>query len=104
MSCRVTFSFADSSPAAKPLHVLRPEELPQFLSGPGSSWASWLTATGFEAGLGDVRLLPAPDGGIAGAVAGYGTAQARRRLRFGLAKAVAGLPKPPGALVAVLPA
>ena len=34
----------------------------------------------------------AVDGAVAGAVAGYGSAQARRRLRFGLAKAVAGLP------------
>jgi leucyl aminopeptidase len=92
MSRRVTFAFADASPAAKPLHVLRPEELPSFLSGPGASWASWLTATGFEAGLGELRLLPAPGGGVAGAVAGYGSTQARRRLRFGLAKAVAGLP------------
>jgi leucyl aminopeptidase len=88
----VTFAFADTATPAKPLHVLRPEELAGFLAGPGASWAGWLNATGFEAGLGDLRLLPAPDGGVAGAVAGYGTAQARRRLRFGLAKAVAGLP------------
>ncbi len=93
MSSRVTFAFADSSPAAKPLHVLRPEELSRFLDGPGAAWAGWLTATGFEAGLGELRLLPGPDGGIAGAVAGYGTAQARRRQRFGLAKAVTGLPE-----------
>ncbi|WP_137110829.1 M17 family metallopeptidase [Rhodobacter sp. SY28-1] len=88
----MTFAFADPSPAAKPLHVLRPEDLPLFLNGPGAPWAGWLQASGFEAGLGEVRLLPAADGSVAGAVAGYGTAAARRRLRFGLAKAVAGLP------------
>ncbi|MBN8630769.1 MAG: leucyl aminopeptidase family protein [Rhodobacterales bacterium] len=87
-----TFAFAAPSPATRTLHVLRPGDLPDFLAGPGASWAGWLTATGFEAGLGELRLLPSADGGVAGAVAGYGSAQARRRLRFGLAKAVTGLP------------
>ena len=86
------FTFANPSPAVRPLHVLRPEEMAGFLAGAGAPWAGWLTATGFEAGLGELRLLPGPDGGLAGAVAGYGSAQARRRQRFGLAKAVAGLP------------
>ncbi|MES2816335.1 MAG: leucyl aminopeptidase family protein [Pseudomonadota bacterium] len=88
-----TFAFADPSAAARPFHVLRPEDVEAYLAGPGQAWAAWLTATGFEAGLGEVRLLPGPDGSVAGAVAGYGTAQARRRLRFGLAKAIAGLPQ-----------
>lgn len=72
--------------------MLRPDEIAGFLTGPGAAWAGWLTATGFEGGLGDLRLLPAADGSIAGAVAGFGTDQSRRRLRFGLAKAAAGLP------------
>jgi leucyl aminopeptidase len=92
MPSRVICAFANPSPDARPLHILRPEELQQFLSGPGTAWATWLQATGFEASLGEVRLLPGTNGSIAGAVAGYGTTQARRRLRFGLAKAVAGLP------------
>jgi leucyl aminopeptidase len=92
MQATQTFAFASPSPAVKPLHVLRPEELSDFLAGPGAPWAAWLAATGFEGALGEVRLLPAPDGSLAGAVAGFGTAQSRRRLRFGLAKAVAGLP------------
>jgi len=87
-----TLSFASPSPASRPLHVLRPEDLPAFLAGAGAPWAAWLSATGFEAGLGELRLLPGADGSVAGAVAGYGTEQARRRLRFGLAKAVTGLP------------
>ncbi|WP_149587639.1 leucyl aminopeptidase family protein [Tabrizicola flagellatus] len=88
----MTVAFAEPTAAALPLHVLRPEELPGFLNGPGKTWADWLKATGFEAGLGDLRLLPDPAGGLAGAVAGFGTPQARRRMRFGLAKAVTGLP------------
>lgn len=84
--------FASPSATTRPLHVLRPEDLPAFLAGVGAPWAGWLSATGFEAGLGELRLLPGADGAVAGAVAGFGAAQARRRLRFGLAKAVAGLP------------
>lgn len=92
MPSQQTFAFADPSAATRPLHVVRPEELAAFLAGQGAGWSAWLKATGFEAALGEVRLLPGPDGSVAGAVAGYGSTQARRRLRFGLAKAVAGLP------------
>ena len=86
-------AFADPSPATRPLHVLRPEDLPAFLAGAGASWSGWLTASRFEAALGELRLLPDMAGGIAGAVVGYGTEQSRKRLRFGLAKAVASLPE-----------
>ena len=92
MPSQSTFAFCNLSAATRPLHVVRPEELAAFLAGPGAAWSAWLTATGFEAGLGELRLLPSADGMVAGAVAGYGLPQARRRLRFGLAKAVAGLP------------
>lgn len=92
MTLEPRFGFAAPSSASRPLFVLRPEELSTFLAGPGSAWADWLHATGFEAALGEVRLLPAVDGSVGGAVAGYGTEGARRRLRFGLAKAVAALP------------
>jgi leucyl aminopeptidase len=87
-----TFAFAPASAVALPLHVLRPDELPGFLAGAGAAWADWLTATGFEAALGESRLLPGADGKVAGAAVGYGASQARRRQRFGLAKAVVGLP------------
>jgi leucyl aminopeptidase len=98
----LTFAFAAASTDARPLHVLRPEELAGFLAGPGAAWAGWLAATGFEAGLGEVRLLPTAEGGVAGAVAGFGSAQARRRLRFGLAKAVTSVPEGDWALVGTL--
>ena len=74
----------------QPLYVVKTTELPDFLAGPGARWASWLE--GFEAGLGEVRLLPNGAGGVGGAIAGLGTATARRRTRFGLAKAAATLP------------
>ena len=85
-------SFADHNSSALPLHVLRPDELAGFSQGVGQDWAGWLADTGFDADLGDVRLLPGKDRSLAGAVVGFGSPVARRRLRFGLAKAVAALP------------
>ena len=41
--------------------------------------------------MGDLRLLPGVEG-VASAIAGLGTVKSRARLRFGLAKAIAGLP------------
>ena len=87
--------FADPSAPMRDLVVVAAEALPAWLEVQGEALRSWLTATGFEAGLGEVRLVPGPDGSVSGAVAGLGTAKARSRLRFGLSKAMAGLP--PGA-------
>jgi leucyl aminopeptidase len=85
-------TFASAGGQTRPLHVLRAEDLATFLDGEGAVWATWLRGSGFEAGLGDSRLLPGPDGTVAAAVVGLGSPQARRRQRFGLAKAAAGLP------------
>ena len=85
----MTPSFADPNAASRALHIVTPEGLEVFLAT--SAHADWLRASGFDAGLGEMRLLPGPDG-VAGAVAGIGTAKARRRSRFGLARAFAALP------------
>jgi leucyl aminopeptidase len=84
------FAFADPQDTSRPLYVLGPDDLPAFVAGDGARWEAWLA--GFEAGLGETRLLPDAAGGIAGAVAGLGSPVARRRQRFGLARAVAALP------------
>lgn len=86
------FAFAPASPQTRPLYVVRPEELAEFLAGPGAPWAGWLTSSAFEAGLGEMRLLPQSGTGVGAAVVGLGTVQARRRQRFGLAKSVVNLP------------
>ena len=88
----MTPAFADPAAPSLPLHVIASDSLPDWVGGPGAAWAGWLAASEFEAGLGEVRLLPGPIG-VAGAVIGLGTAKARLRTRFGLAKAVAALPK-----------
>lgn len=89
MSALPRFAAADAP--SRPLYVLPPEGLAAFLAGPGAAWAAWITASGFAAGLGETLALPG-ETGIAAAVLGLGTAQARARSRFGLARAVAALP------------
>lgn len=84
--------FADAGAAALPLHVVTPEGVADLGARLGAAAAGWLAATGFKGELGELRLLPGLEGAVAGAVVGYGTASARRRMRFGVLKAVAGLP------------
>ncbi|MBA4350248.1 MAG: leucyl aminopeptidase, partial [Rhodobacter sp.] len=88
----LTPQFADPAAEALPLHVVPSDGIDALTAELGPEAAVWLAATGFKGDLGELRLLPASGGGLAGAVAGYGTAKARRRMRFGLAKAVAALP------------
>ncbi len=85
----MTPAFADPSAPSLPLYIVATDATEAFLAA--SPHAAWLKASGFEAALGEVRLLPGPDG-ISGAVAGLGTEKSRRRQRFGLAKAFAALP------------
>lgn len=87
----LTPSFAEAGAASLPLHVVTPDGLDALKAGLGTA-GDWLEATGFKADLGELRILPGADGSVAGAVAGHGMAKARRRQRFGLAKAFAGLP------------
>lgn len=88
----LTPEFADPAAEARLLHVVSPDGVEALGAALGPEAAEWLKATGFKGDLGEVRLLPGPGGALGAAVAGFGTEKARRRLRFGLAKAVAGLP------------
>ncbi len=92
MTVAPRFAFASPTDPAHALYTLRAEDLSAFLAGPGAQWATWLKATGFEAALGDARALPDASGNVVAGVIGLGSAQARRRGRFGVAKAVASLP------------
>ncbi len=59
---------------ALPLHTVRPSALAAFLAGLPPAHGAWLTATGFAAKAGELRLLPGPEG-LSGAVLGLGTDQ-----------------------------
>ena len=89
----MTPAFADPAAPTRPLHLVRAEGLGEFLAAQPPATAAWLTATGFQAGAGEVRLIPGASGEVAGAVAGLGNAKARARGRFAVAKAAAGLPE-----------
>lgn len=80
--------FADPAAPFQTLTVVSADDWPAFRDAHPSR--DWLVSTGFEASLGDLRLIPGAEG--ISAVAGLGSAKARARLRFGLAKAIAGLP------------
>ena len=86
----MTPAFADPQAPSRPLHVVSPEGLEAWLEAQPAPVAAWLRDAGFKAGWGEVALIPGE--GVAGAVIGLGTPAARRRLRFGLARAVAVLP------------
>lgn len=84
-------SFADGSSQSLPLYLIDPDALSNWVNGTGRQWAEWLAASDFKASLGEMRLLPAKSG-VAGAVVGMGTAKARARSRFGVAKSFIDLP------------
>ena len=86
-----TPSFADRSAPSRTLHLVEDDDLANYLQSVPELTRAWLTGTGFTAALGELRLLPGQNG-VTGAVAGLGTVQARARQRFGIAKAIAGLP------------
>ncbi len=87
-------------PRAVPLHVVTPESLAGWLERQDAPIRAWVAAMDFAAGLGDVLCLPAADGGLRGALFGWGTSEARARDRFHLARAVDRLPPGRYALVA----
>ena len=91
--------FADPAVACRTLTLVTAEDCPALRDSHPAK--DWLIATGFEAGLGELRLIPG-ETGVGSAIAGLGTAKARARLRFGIAKAVAGLPAGYWALVTVI--
>ncbi len=88
----MTPTFADPASPSRALHVVSSEDLPQWLARQPAHWQTWLSGQGFDASLGEVRLLPGPDGAIEAAVTGFGTAKSRLRNRFGLARALQFLP------------
>lgn len=82
----MTPAFAESTAISRPLYVVAAEDLAGFLQGQSEAVRGWLAGQGFEAALGDLRLIPGADG-VAAAVIGFGTAKTRARQRFALAKA-----------------
>ncbi len=89
----MTLEFAARGGPALPLHLLERDQLSDWLEGQTETARAWVTACGFAAGIGDVALIPGPDGAAAMALAGLGDAKERARGRFALAAAAAKLPE-----------
>jgi leucyl aminopeptidase len=87
----MTPAFADPAAPSRPIYIVSPDALPDWLANQSAMVQFWLKETGFAAKLGEVQVLPGPSG-VAGAVVGHGTAKARRQTRFGLARAATALP------------
>ncbi len=85
--------FARAEEPARPLHVVRAEDLDAFLAAQPPAAAAWLRATGWAAGRGELRLVPGAEGAVAAAAFGLGPATARQRDRFLIARAAAALPE-----------
>lgn len=79
---------------AIPLHVIEAQALDTWLEGRDAATRGWVAAMGFGAGLGETLCLPGPEGAVAAALVGWGTAAARARERFSLGGA--GQRLPPG--------
>jgi leucyl aminopeptidase len=77
----------DADATTIPLHVVDPKSLPGWLERADPATRGWVAACDFEAGLGEVLRLPGPGGFVAGVLVGWGTATARARDRFALARA-----------------
>jgi leucyl aminopeptidase len=64
--------FTTSANDARPLYLVSHSMLDDALAGPLEAHARWLKAAGFTADAGKLQLLPGADGGVAGAVLGFG--------------------------------
>ncbi len=87
----LTFAPADSP--SLPLHVIREGGMGAFLANCTPAQAAWIEASGFRPELGKLLIVPGEGGTPALALFGWGDKAARKRGRFHLADARAGLPE-----------
>ena len=86
-------TFAAAGTPAIPLHLVTEDACEAWIDDQAPQVAAWVRAAGFTGALGRTITVPGADGGIAMAVAGYGTPAARARGRFHLAGIAAALPE-----------
>jgi len=84
--------FAPPDRSARPLHVITPDALDAWRANLSDNLRAWVEESGFTAASGQLCLLPAPDGSLAGAAFGLGGAPERARQRFAIAAAADRLP------------
>ncbi len=89
----MSLKFAADDATAITVHVIAADALETWLDGQPETVAAWVRATGFSGALGSTCLIPNDTGGIAMALAGYGSTETRARGRFHLAAAANTLPE-----------
>lgn len=89
----MTLAFAPAGSPALALRLVEPQALDATLAALPAPQRAWAAASGFTGGLGQLCVLPGPDGAPAGALFGWGDAAARARGRFHLARAAEALPE-----------
>ncbi len=82
----------DSTSPAVTLRIVDLDRFPVWLAGQDAAIRAWVSANGFDATLGQTLILPTPEGGVGGVLAGWGSARARSRDRFHLAGIAGKLP------------
>ena len=95
--------FAADSAGAIPLLIVEEDHCDGVLSTLSASDQTWAATMGFRGALGQAVALPDGQGGVSSALLGIGTASARRRGRFAVARAARHLPEGTYALPADLP-
>lgn len=86
-------TFSTSPDSALPAHVIGSDRLEDWMTGQEAAVQTWVRASGFTGGIGEVLLVPDAYGVPKMALLGYGTAATRARGRFALAAAAARLPE-----------
>lgn len=79
--------------AAIPLHVIEQGALDSWIAAQPDHVVTWVRQAGFTAALGATLIVPAGDGTLSMALAGYGSARTRARGRFHLAAVAVTLPE-----------
>ncbi|HHS94642.1 MAG TPA: leucyl aminopeptidase family protein [Rhodobacterales bacterium] len=85
-------TFAPPHDGSLPLHLVEQDSLGDVIERLSPAQRAWVEASRFEAGLGEVLMVPGQDGAHALALVGYGDDASRTRTRFGVARARATLP------------
>ena len=89
----MSLTFATPDTPAIPLHVIEESGMAGWLDTQPPHVAAWVRAMGFTGTLGRALAVPDEEGGIACALAGYGSAASRARGRFHLAGVASALPE-----------
>jgi len=89
----MTPQFAAPTDTSIPLYAVSPETLAHVLASLPAPAAAWAEAQGFAAGVGAALALPDGAGGVAAALVGLGTNDARARGRFHVGGAASKLPE-----------